>query len=384
MIGRVVAARWNIARLLLAGAMLWVVAADAGPRWARLRLAGLAEMDYAGEVSRLRAAQRFGEALVFADAGERALTEEAAAGAGEGSAAAAAALARLRTERAAVIAERDSTLRMAREFGLGALSGEGSSLERLAGAVTADLFVAGDVRDLLIQGTRLAIDGEADAVIAGLSALGLATTLTPTADAGASVLKLARKSGALSRGAADAVAAGLRGGADGRRAVMAMAEDAATLAGKASPGGALRVMRRAENAEELAALTRFASRHDDGAFALLAGGEAGTDAVKRAARAEGAGAVLAAERLVIKAARRGENGARFLASRAARVALRPHPLIGVAKALAKGHGEALVRAMVERLDPRAWWILPALAGWTALEAGLLMRRLTSSGCGARR
>jgi hypothetical protein len=45
-----------------------------------------------------------------------------------------------------------------------------ASLERLIGAVGADFFAIGDVRDLLIQGWKYVRTGEADGVIAALSA----------------------------------------------------------------------------------------------------------------------------------------------------------------------------------------------------------------------
>lgn len=53
--------------------------------------------------------------------------------------------------------------------------GAHDSLEGWIGAVAADFFIVGDVRDLVIEGGELALDGESDEVILALSGIGLAT-----------------------------------------------------------------------------------------------------------------------------------------------------------------------------------------------------------------
>ncbi len=131
MLTRLYRARWGLLRLIIAGFLLWVLVADHASRLARLQLASLPDMDFASEVATLREEGRFGEAVMIADAG-LAITEGPAHD-------------RLAAERARTIDEQSSWLRMLKDIGMGALSGRGDTLEGLAGAVTADLFVVGDV-----------------------------------------------------------------------------------------------------------------------------------------------------------------------------------------------------------------------------------------------
>lgn len=354
MIRRAWRARWRVARLLLACGLLWAVVIDTGPRLARLGLAALPGYDYAGAADALRAQGRFGEALEVIDAG---LDEQSGAddGARNG-------LASLRRR---TLDEQSSWLRRARDLGLGALSGQGHSLERLLGAVGADFFIVGDVRDLVIQGVKQAVDGDSDELILLLSAVGVATTLAPELDWAPSLLKAARKAGALPRRIGDELVAMVRGGRKAEAA--AVVGDVATLAKRASPGGALKLLRLAESPGELRTMARFVERRPRGAFALGVTGRAGMDTLIEA----GDGA----DKLVLKAATKGERGASWLRTPGARVLLRPHALVGVAKGLWKGTlAEAVARAL-EAMDARAWWVIPLLACWVLLEAGLTAQGL---------
>ncbi len=352
---RVWRGRWGLARLGLALVLLWVLAVDTPARLARLELASLPDADLAAEVGSLRLQGRYGEAVMVADQGLA------------GEALTVAARAALTREREATLAEQGSWLRQAKDAGLGALSGRGDSLEALVGAVAADFLVVGDIRDLVIQGGKLAIDGEADEVVLALSAVGLATTLAPEFDWAPAVLKAARKAGTLSKGLGEALV-GLATG--GKRAELAkVGEDVVRLGRKASPGGAMRMLRHAESPEDLSALARFVEREPGGALALHATGEEGARLITRAAKA-GDGAARA-EGLVMKAARKGGPGRRFLDGKAARALLKPHPLVGLAKGLWKGNLATLAQRVVDRLGLGAWWLLPLAAAWAFVEVVLL-------------
>src|SRR6266481_589388 len=61
--------KWGIARLALAGGLLWVLVADNPSRLARVQFASLPGVDYLTEVRSLRHEKRFAEALMVADAG---------------------------------------------------------------------------------------------------------------------------------------------------------------------------------------------------------------------------------------------------------------------------------------------------------------------------
>src|SRR5262252_9052307 len=125
-------AGWGVLRLLIAAFLLSAIASDTGARLARMQLASLPDFNYAGEIRYLRAAGRYGEAIMVADAG----LESAAA----------ADKAAIQLERDATVREQRSLLRRFKDVGMGAVSGRGTSIESLVGAVAADMFVVGDIR----------------------------------------------------------------------------------------------------------------------------------------------------------------------------------------------------------------------------------------------
>ncbi len=349
--------KWNFIRLALAAFLLYAVASDTGARLARLELASLPDFDYVGEIAYLRAAGRFGEAIMVADAGL--------------DSADAAQRAAIQKERDATVAQAGSYLRKIKDVGLGALSGKGTSIESLVGAVAADMFVVGDVRDLLIQGGRYVLDGETDEVVLILSGVGIATTIAPEVDWVPSVLKAAKKMGVMTKGMAEWIVAMAKAGKSEK--LTAMMKDVKRLAAKASPGGAARLLRWAEKPEDVAKLARFAEAEKAGAFALHVTGKEGAELVKAAA--EGERAAAGAEKALVTAARKGPAGVAWLRTGAYRVLARPHWLVGIAKAMWKGNASALAARAAEAIDPRAWWIVPGLAAWVVVEVGLLLRKL---------
>ena len=334
--------------------LLALFALDFDRAMARLRLEALPDMDFAAEVRSLTAQGRLGEAVVVADAG--------LAGAASNDQAAEP----IRVAREQAKAQQASWLRSAREVGIGALTGRGESAERLVGAVASDFFLVGDVRDLVLQGVQQATTGDADEVIVALSALGIVTTLAPEIDWAPSILKAARKAGAMSARLQahimDAVKAKNAG------AVERVCADAATLSTHLSPGGAISAMRAADDAEDLAALAAFVNRRASGGGASLAVHVAGPEA----ARVARLGDALAEARL-IDAARKGKPGLAWFTSAAGRAAMKPHALLGLAKGLWKGNLTALAERIVERLGPHSWLIIPLLCVWTLLELGWLWR-----------
>lgn len=349
--------RWNILRIALAAFALWVLVADSGARLARLQMASLPDFDFAAEVRALRLEGRYGEAVMIADAGLRSAQGEARAA--------------LEAERAATLAEQESWLRRAKDVGVGALTGSGKTLERVVGAVAADFFIVGDVRDLLIQGGRQLIDGESDEVILALSVVGIVTTLAPEIDWAPSILKAAKRGGHLTESMGKRLLALIRGRATGEL------EDAfravASTAAGTSPGTAMRALRYAESTEDLGALASFVKRNPGSGLALHV---AGPEAVRVArAAAESGEAGLRTEAALMKASRKGPAGVRLF-SASSRALTRPHPLLGIAKAIWKGNAETMLTRLTDRIDGLATWLIPALAAWLAAECGLLWRRLT--------
>jgi hypothetical protein len=364
--------RWNAARLLVAALLVWALAVDTPARIARLQLALLPDADLAAEVRTLRERGRFAEALVVADAGLAALDASDPR------------RDQLTRERAETQRRQQSMLRRLSDLARGALTGGGAaaadgpdaSLELLLGAVATDLLVIGDVRDLVIQSARWARGQSTDPVIVALSGVGIATTAAPLADWAPSVLKAARKSGAMTRSMADVVvrAARDRNLADLRRIM----DDAAVIARVASPAGAMRLFRHVDSADDAARLARFLERGGPAAArALHIGGEPAIRLAKSAESFRAAGRIddaLAIERTLLLAAGKGDAGAKWLARGLHRPLLRAHPLVGIAKSLWKGNAQALIARTLELFDPWSRWTLPAAAAWLFIEIALMLRR----------
>ncbi|MBA4039579.1 MAG: hypothetical protein C0468_04535 [Planctomyces sp.] len=342
-----------------------MLAADSGRRLALDQLGALPEYDWAAHADRLLASGHTHEARAAL----------AAAIEDEPDPARRAALTE-RLDRAP--AARWGPLDSLRELGIGALTGTGGTtptIERLVGAVATDMLVIGDLRDLGIQGVRWAIDGQADAVIVGLSALGLATTLTPAADAGVALLKLARRGGSMPRALADELAELLRLGR--RQRLTAIAADAHALERAWGGAAALRVVRTSGSSQDLARAARLARGTGAGPRGARAMTTLGPDGARWLADAQRAGASEADTAAVILAAgRKGDAGRRWLAGRAGRALLRPHPLLGALKALSKGTGLELAQRALRTLGPHAGWLIPALIAWIGVESWWLARRLT--------
>jgi hypothetical protein len=103
------------------------------------------------------------------------------------------------------VAAANSPAQTAENFAKGLVTGEPGNLAGLAGVAVGDLFVFGDVRDLIREGTRLAAGENADRLVLGLAGVGLAVTAgtyaslggaTP-ARLGLTVAKAARRTGRL-------------------------------------------------------------------------------------------------------------------------------------------------------------------------------------------
>jgi hypothetical protein len=346
--------KWCFARLAVAGGILALLLGDNPARLARVQFASLPEMDYAGEVHKLRSEHRYAEALLVAETGLEHLTGDSREA--------------LLAEQTLARDEQQSVVRKGKELLRGALVGEGNSLESLIGAVAADMFVVGDVRDLVIQGGRLAVDGESDELILALSAVGVLTTVMPEIDWVAAFLKVAKKGGALSRRMIEALVKIVRRASDTRdyaelRRVFGFFE---TLIEKATPAGALRLLKHLDDPKDVELVADFLKRQPAGGFALHVAGREGVDIVKTSVRES--------EVLLINAARKGDAGVAWLRSGGQKL-LRPHVIVGALKGLEKGNVQELVTRAAGEYDPYGWLVIPACAAWLFLEAAWLWRRL---------
>lgn len=93
------------------------------------------------------------------------------------------------------IMQSDATpLGRVKSFGYGALTGKADSFESLAGSAVADLIVYGDIRDIVRE---LCFEDQADTFVVLLSGVGVATTIFPEAEPAITLLKVSKRTGAL-------------------------------------------------------------------------------------------------------------------------------------------------------------------------------------------
>src|SRR5215467_6023836 len=174
-----------------------------------------------------------------------------------------------------------STQRAVKRFGRGLIVGEADSMVGLAGTAVADLFVIGDVRDAVREGSRLAKGEEADELVLGLAGVGLVVTAgtyaslgtgTP-ARVGVSIVKAASKAGRITAQMAGWFTRSVREAVDWTKLSSAMR--AASLT---EPAVAARAAREAVKVEKTEALMRAIG--DVGKVQGKAGTKAALDALK--------------------------------------------------------------------------------------------------------
>jgi len=168
----------------------------------------------------------------------------------------------------AATAEAATTRHKAQSFARGFITGEPDDMAALAGTTIGDLFVFGDIRDALREGTRLAMGQKADELVLGLASAGIAITAAAyvtfgaaaPARAGLTLMKVARKTGSLGNELAGSLGRMVR------------------QAGFSEPAVAARVGRDAVKVERAGGLLNFA--RDVGRVEKAAGGRAAFDGLK--------------------------------------------------------------------------------------------------------
>lgn len=161
----------------------------------------------------------------------------------------------------AAVAEENSTASMARRFATGLVTGEADDLASLSGTVAGDLFVFGDIRDVVREGKRLVMGENVDQLVLGLASVGLAVTAATYVSvggavpvrAGLSMVKDARKVGRLGAGLTEWAGRSARGVVD-----APMLQQAVATASIARPGQTISAMKAAFKAEKAGALVRLA------------------------------------------------------------------------------------------------------------------------------
>jgi hypothetical protein len=168
-------------------------------------------------------------------------------------------------------------------FARGFITGEPEDVSGLVGTAVGDLFVFGDIRDALREGSRLAGGQEADELILGLACVGLAITAGTYATIGAAapvragitVVKAARKTGRIGGQMAGWIGRSLREVVD-----WTALRHAVRGASLTAPGTAVRAAREAVKVEKARDLTRLVG--DVGRVQARAGTQAALDGLKLA------------------------------------------------------------------------------------------------------
>jgi hypothetical protein len=179
------------------------------------------------------------------------------------------------------VTEQNSTSHFAKNFAAGLVTGNADDVASLSGTIAGDLFVFGDIRDVVREGKHLAMGEDTDRLVLGLAATGLAVTAATYVTvggvaplrAGLTLVKDARKVGRLGEGLTEWA------GRSAREIVDApLLENAVASGSVVRPGQTMSAIRAAFNAEKAGALVRLAK--DVGRVGERAGIRAAQDTLK--------------------------------------------------------------------------------------------------------
>ncbi len=179
------------------------------------------------------------------------------------------------------VEQEQSTSHFAKQFATGFVTGNSDDVASLSGTVTGDLFVFGDIRDVVRETKHLAMGEETDRLVLGLATAGLAVTAATYVTAGGaapvraglSLVKGARKVGRLGEGLAEWA------GRSAREVVDTPAlEEAVVSSSVLRPGDSVNAIKAAFRAEKAGALVRLAK--DVGRITEKAGTRGALDTLK--------------------------------------------------------------------------------------------------------
>ena len=159
------------------------------------------------------------------------------------------------------LAEENSASNFAKRFATGLMTGNADDIASLSGTVAGDLFVFGDIRDVVREGKRLAMGEDADRLILGLATAGLVVTAATYVSmggvapvrAGLTLVKDARKVGRLGEGLTQWASRSARGIVD-----TPMLQNAVATGSWMRPAQTITAVKAAFRAEKAGALVRLA------------------------------------------------------------------------------------------------------------------------------
>ena len=179
------------------------------------------------------------------------------------------------------VADENSTSGFAKRFATGLVTGNADDFASLSGTVTGDLFVFGDIRDVVREGKHLAMGEDTDHLILGLATAGLAVTAATYVSvggaapvrAGLTLVKDARKVGRLGEGLTAWAGRSAREVVD-----TPLLQHAVATGSVARPGQTMTAIKAAFRAEKAGALVRLAK--DVGRVGEKAGTRAALDTLR--------------------------------------------------------------------------------------------------------
>ncbi|WP_441277825.1 hypothetical protein AB7783_12670 [Tardiphaga sp. 172_B4_N1_3] len=159
------------------------------------------------------------------------------------------------------VADENSASHFASRFAAGFVTGTADDVGSLSGTVAGDLFVFGDIRDVVREGKHMALGEDTDHLILGLAVAGLAVTAATYVSvggvapvrAGLTLVKDARKVGRIGEGLTTWAARSARGVVDGPMLRAAVA-DASVL----RPGQTITAVKAAFRTEKAGGIVRLA------------------------------------------------------------------------------------------------------------------------------
>jgi hypothetical protein len=183
----------------------------------------------------------------------------------------------------AAVTEENSSSHFAKRFATGLVTGNADDVASLSGTVAGDLFVFGDIRDVVREGKHLAMGEDTDRLVLGLATVGLAVTAATYVSvggaapvrAGLTLVKDARKVGRLGEGLTKWA------GRSAREVVDApMLQHAVASGSVMRPGETMTAIRAAFRAEKAGGLVRLAK--DVGRVSEKAGTRGALETLKMA------------------------------------------------------------------------------------------------------
>jgi hypothetical protein len=159
------------------------------------------------------------------------------------------------------VAEEHSSSHFAKRFATGLVTGNADDAASLSGTVAGDLFVFGDIRDVVREGKHLAMGEDTDRLVLGLAIAGLAVTAATYVSiggvaplrAGLTLVKDARKVGRLGEGLTQWAGRSARDMVD-----TPMLQNAVASGSVMRPRQTVSAIRAAFHAEKAGALVRLA------------------------------------------------------------------------------------------------------------------------------